>query len=750
MWKCQSDKKIRTNAGFAAGMLGLPIVGVIVAIFLLSALDSAAQTTRKFTLVPHPSVPTFPGLDFDFAGFDDVTVEELDFNDIELEEEITVEQFKRKLLKIPDIMDGTKTRAEVFANPESSFSVEDVTTDSINFEQAQGELFQKVRDLPSGASLEIRSPQAVVGVRETEFLSSVEVGRTLVAVFEGEVEVANRYGDESLTVQSNELVVIEEDKPFPSSTTSFSEEDTVRMSITLVGGKHYVDGELHETEPYRFIAGVWNPDNGLEDVEEIRVAAPHHDEELILERRQADEGILYGFEKEVTYQEAPELAGDYTFTIEVAKDGTTEEYTADVEYTYEGFPEDCVAITAPEHSAEDVLLTPEFKWESVSGEYDFIALELSEVDSGEAVVKDGLAPDATSYKLEEENALDESVAYRLSMPLIREKREIDEKQLPFRFKYTMINATANRVDFTTTDTGATATYDVSFNLGDHGTRTGGGELEQTVEHGENAAAPSVGVEGGWIFEGWDTEFTDVTADLTSTAHYRIDGDLPDEWAQQIVDAAAPDDGIETVEDVDPNDDFSGNGWSNLQAFERGTDPTRYVLELHPGWNLASIALAPADYSVDAIFGNSIDKPVWYWDEVYSVAENCLPLAGHWVYSDAQKSIEIDLGTMAFPDSPDSDGDGFCDIVENDPGTNPDQYAIALQPGWNLVSLCRVPEDNTPEAIFGDVIILPAWQWKGGRYVTANQLKPLRGYWVYHLGNESITVEINLPQASPSP
>ena len=48
--------------------------------------------------------------------------------------------------------------------------------------------------------------------------------------------------------------------------------------------------------------------------------------------------------------------------------------------------------------------------------------------------------------------------------------------------------------------------------------------------------------------------------------------LPDWWEQKIIDADAGD-GIETAADVLPDDDFDGDGISNIDEYEAGTDPT---------------------------------------------------------------------------------------------------------------------------------------------------------------------------------
>ena len=185
-------------------------------------------------------------------------------------------------------------------------------------------------------------------------------------------------------------------------------------------------------------------------------------------------------------------------------------------------------------------------------------------------------------------------------------------------------------------------YTVLFETEAHGTRIGGGQLEQFVTQGEAATEPNLDVDPGWTLTGWDTDFTNVQEDLTVVAEYSDNDVLQDDWEQQIVDAD-PDDSVETILDVDPHDDFDDDGWSNLQEHENNTDPTRYVLELHKGWNLVSIALAPADYSVEGIFGDKIISPVWKWaDGQYQEASKIKPLRGYWIYSKKEQTINIGI------------------------------------------------------------------------------------------------------------
>jgi hypothetical protein len=99
--------------------------------------------------------------------------------------------------------------------------------------------------------------------------------------------------------------------------------------------------------------------------------------------------------------------------------------------------------------------------------------------------------------------------------------------------------------------------------------------------------------------------------------------------------------------------------------------------------------------------------------------------------------------------PDRDGDGFTDAQETDRGTDPDLYTILLKPGWNLISLARVPEDNTIDGIFGALcqhVVGKVWRWDRAtmRYEAADRLESLRGHWLFWDGEET-EIEIDLPE-----
>lgn len=62
-------------------------------------------------------------------------------------------------------------------------------------------------------------------------------------------------------------------------------------------------------------------------------------------------------------------------------------------------------------------------------------------------------------------------------------------------------------------------YPVVFDLGALGSRTGGGELGQNIEHGSTALVPEFSVAAHWRFTGWSAAFSNVTSALTITAQY---------------------------------------------------------------------------------------------------------------------------------------------------------------------------------------------------------------------------------------
>ena len=95
------------------------------------------------------------------------------------------------------------------------------------------------------------------------------------------------------------------------------------------------------------------------------------------------------------------------------------------------------------------------------------------------------------------------------------------------------------------DAPAPTMHTVTFDLGSHGTRTGGGELAQSVAHGGTAVAPEVTPSTGWAFTGWNGDVTAaVTNDITFTAQYEEEPSFEWEYSENG-------DGTITVTGVSP-------------------------------------------------------------------------------------------------------------------------------------------------------------------------------------------------------
>ncbi|NOY79436.1 MAG: hypothetical protein GXP31_00375 [Kiritimatiellaeota bacterium] len=99
--------------------------------------------------------------------------------------------------------------------------------------------------------------------------------------------------------------------------------------------------------------------------------------------------------------------------------------------------------------------------------------------------------------------------------------------------------------------------------------------------------------------------------------------------------------FDTLADCTPDADPDRDGSTNADEFRDGTDPTRYVLRLRPGWNLISLADArPADCSPTAVLGGRVAGPAWVWNgREYRPANALRPRRGHWVFHPGTDTVE---------------------------------------------------------------------------------------------------------------
>jgi hypothetical protein len=134
-------------------------------------------------------------------------------------------------------------------------------------------------------------------------------------------------------------------------------------------------------------------------------------------------------------------------------------------------------------------------------------------------------------------------------------------------------------------------------------------------------------------------------------------------------------------------------------------------------------------NLSAIGGDDAQKMTRIGDtDVYTVTTNategtalgayCLPVNASDVfgnYNDTSICIELNITT-----------------------SGEDTHTISLDAGWNMVSIPVIPADASVNAIFGDNIITPVYEYNAG-YMEVTSLEPTKGYWV--LADSPADIEI---------
>ena len=70
------------------------------------------------------------------------------------------------------------------------------------------------------------------------------------------------------------------------------------------------------------------------------------------------------------------------------------------------------------------------------------------------------------------------------------------------------------------------------------------------------------------------------------------------------------------------------------------------------------------------------------------------------------------------------------------------FNLHLNPGWNMVSLPLTPTNSSVDVVFGDISTLnirPVVTWQSPMFITAENIEPKKGYWVFAPQNMDIII-----------
>ena len=193
-------------------------------------------------------------------------------------------------------------------------------------------------------------------------------------------------------------------------------------------------------------------------------------------------------------------------------------------------------------------------------------------------------------------------------------------------------------DITVTAQWARSDRTVTFDIGAHGTRTGGGALTQTVVWGEAAESPTITADVGWVFTGWEADISQITESITVTAQY--------ERAPLSIEAAS---GLDKVWTTSGNvpwytewSDAAHDGVNHLHSGAIGDNQESWIetVVTNTGvvsfwWKASSeayrgIAYDKVVFSVDGVDVASIGGEVDWTNVTYNVEGNG-PHALRWTY-----------------------------------------------------------------------------------------------------------------------
>ena len=121
---------------------------------------------------------------------------------------------------------GALKQFDLFLDAQSQIDILTANNNQCTIEQFKGKLRMKTKDL-SLDELELKTPQAICGVRGTDYEINIDNdSTTILTVFEGEVEFSNRNGSGTVTVGANEQSTIRAGEP-PTEPETIDERPSI-------------------------------------------------------------------------------------------------------------------------------------------------------------------------------------------------------------------------------------------------------------------------------------------------------------------------------------------------------------------------------------------------------------------------------------------------------------------------------------------------------------------------------------------
>lgn len=158
---------------------------------------------------------------------------------------------------------------------------------------------------------------------------------------------------------------------------------------------------------------------------------------------------------------------------------------------------------------------------------------------------------------------------------------------------------------------------------------------------------------------------------------------------------------------------------NESELSNTTATIRDYLTVNDQWQLVGMPLTEADA---ADFAGSME--VISYNGAYQVANSFDILSGFWVKKTSEDSITYN-------------GGAFTDVT------------VSLEAGWNLIGgiadTISTSNINDPDNILSST---PIFEYFGGSYSEASQIKPTTGYWIH--ADQAGDIELSISEGSSSP